>query len=304
MPSDHLSLVLINANVITLDPALPQAQAVAVANGRIEAVGSNAELNRLASGKAQVIDCRGLTLLPGFNDAHCHLPGLARRLQDLDCRPGRVHCMADLQIAIRDRAASLAAGVWLRGWGYDELGLDERRHPNRHDLDAAADDRPIWLEHRSGHAAVLNSAGLAAAGVHRETPDPPGGVIERDPATGEPTGVLYEMHGFLRQRLGNIRSPREIEEGMSAVKDLLNNYGITSVQDAGPDNGIDRWRTFARLQAAGTLSCRVTMMAGVHRLVEFSGAGLANGLGDEKLRVGHAKIMLTLTSGRLGAITR
>ena len=182
--------------------------------------------------------------------------------------------------------------------------------PTVGNLDAAAPSHPVWLEHRSGHASALNSRALQLAGIHRETPDPPGGVIERDPVTGEPTGTLFEMRSFLRQRLGNTRSPQEFENGMRAAGQLLNSYGITSVQDAGADNGIDRWRAFRQLQSDGALSCRITMFVGVERLNELSaipspfGGGLgwgrpAFGSGDRWLRLGHAKIMLTLTSGAL-----
>ena len=299
MPADRITLAMINANVLTMDPAQSRAEAVAVAGGRIATVGSNADVRCVASERTKVIDCRGLTLLPGINDAHCHLPGLARRLQDLDCRPDRFPTIVELQAAIRAWSAALPAERWVRGWGYDDLGLVERRHPNRSDLDAAAPDRPVWLEHRSGHAAVLNGRGLELAGVRRETPDPSGGVIERDPFTGEPTGVLYEMHGFLRQRIGGVRTSREFEDGMRAVNALLNSYGITSAQDAGADNGLDRWRMFSRLQASGVLSCRITMFAGINRLGELNEVGLSFGAGNEYLRLGHAKIVLTLTSGTL-----
>ena len=147
-----------------------------------------------------------------------------------------------------------------RGTPSQPLGPGRRRLPLT----------PVWLEHRSGHASILNSRALQLAGICRQTPDPPGGVIERDPATGEPTGVLFEMRHYLHQRLGSTRSPQEFEEGMSAVGQLLNRYGITSVQDAGADNGIERWRTFRQLQSAGALSCSITMFAGAERLNEFA----------------------------------
>ena len=275
------------------------AQAVAVAGERIAAVGGNSHIRPLASAWTQIIDCQGLTLLPGFNDAHCHLPGLARRLQDLDCSPQRAPSISALQALVRQWAESRPAGSWVRGYGYDDRQLSEGRHPKRWELDTAAPRHPVWLDHRSGHAIALNSRALALAGIHRETPDPPGGVIERDPATGEPTGTLFEMRPFLRQRLGNTRSAQDFENGMRASGQLLNSYGITSVQDAGADNGIERWHTFQRLLSVGALRCRVTMFAGAERLDELASAGLPYGSGDDWLRLGHAKIMLTLTTGAL-----
>ena len=282
-----------------MDPDRPRAEAVAVAGSRIAAVGSNADIRRLASASASTIDCQGRTLLPGFNDAHIHLPGLARRLQDLDCSPQRAPSVPDLQLLIRRRTESLPSGGWVRGFGYDDLRLSQRRHPDRQDLDAVAPNNPVWLQHRSGHASVLNSLALEAAGIHRETPDPPGGIIEREPATGEPTGVLIDCESLLRQRLGRIRSTEEFDQGMRAVGQLLASYGITSVQDAGADNGVDRWETLRRLQSDRALPCRITMFAGIRRLNEVADAGLSCGSGDDKLRLGHAKIMLTLASGKL-----
>ena len=213
----------------------------------------------MAGAGARVVDCGGLTLLPGFNDAHCHLPGLARRLQDLDCSPGALlgvsgaggaslgalrgrasmealrgrASMESLRAVVRGRALGLARGAWVRGFGYDDLGMVEGRHPSRWDLDLAAPEHPVWLEHRSGHAAALNSLALGLAGIGGDTPDPPGGVIERDGATGEPTGALLEMRAFLRRRLGTVRSRGDFDAGMREVGRLLSGYGITSAQDAG-----------------------------------------------------------------------
>ena len=282
----------------------PRSEAVAVADDCIVAVGSNSDIRHLSSVHTQIVDCHGLTLLPGFNDAHCHLPGLARRLLDLDCSPRALSrigapSIEALLALLRQWATAHPGGGWVRGHGYDDLGMADRRHPNRWDLDAAAPSRPVWLEHRSGHASALNSRALELAVIHRETPDPPGGVIERDTATSEPTGVLFEMRSFLRQRLGNTRSSREFEEGMRAAGQLLGSYGITSAQDAGADNGLEQWRAFRRLQSGGALPCRITMFAGVERLDELTGEGLTFGSGDDRLRLGHVKIMLTLTAGAL-----
>ena len=310
-----VSLTLLNAGVLTMQRDRPRAEAVAVAEDRIVAVGSNADIRRLSSNHTRIVDCHGLTLLPGFNDAHCHVPGLARRLQDLDCNPQRAPSIPALLALVRKWAAARPLGSWVRGHGYDDLRMAEGRHPNRWELDTAAPSHPVWLEHRSGHASTLNSRALELADIHRETPDPPSGVIERDPATGEPTGTLFEMRSFLRQRLGNTRSPRDFQDGMRAAGQLLNSYGITSVQDAGADNGIERWRSFRQLQSDGALSCRITMFAGVERLDELAAipspsgvgpgwGGSAFGLGDCWLRLGHAKIMLTLTSGVLSPSPR
>ncbi len=299
MSTGDVTLALVNATVLTIQRDRPKAEAVAVAEDRILAVGSNSDIRRLSSTHTQIVDCHGLTLLPGFNDAHCHLPGLARRFQDLDCSPERAPSISALVALVRKWVAARPAGGWVRGHGYDDLRMAGGRHPNRWDLDVAAPENPVWLEHRSGHASVLNSRALELAGIHRETPDPLGGVIERHPMTGEPTGTLFEMRSFLRQRLGNTRSPQEFEEGMRAAGQLLNRYGITSVQDAGAENGLERWHSLRQLQSSSALSCRITMFAGAERLGELAREGMTFGSGNRWLRLGHAKIVLTLTSGAL-----
>ena len=294
-----VSLKLVNAEVLTLDRSRPRAEAVACNGERIVAVGSSSDIGGLPSRGADIIDCKGLTLLPGFNDAHCHLPGLARRLQDLDCSPQYAPSIASLRERVRQRASSLLPGAWVRGFGYDDLEMAEGRHPDRHDLDSASPDHPVWLEHRSGHASVLNSAALELAGISIDTPDPPGGLIEREAATGEPTGRLFEAQALLRKRLGNIRDPRDFRDGMRAVDRLLLGYGITSAQDAGADNSVERWLTLESLQRAGILSGRITMFAGIGRLEELRDHGLEYGHSANRLRLGHGKIMCTLTAGTL-----
>ena len=291
--------MLVNANAVTMDSGCAGAQAVAVAGDRIVAVGGDDELRHLATANTKIVDCQGLTLLPGFIDSHCHMLALARTLQDLDCRPENVSSIPELQGLLRSRTQSLPAGRWVRGHGYDDLSLAEQRHPTRWDLDAAAPDHPVRLDHRSGHAAVLNSLGLQLAGIHQETPDPVAGIIERAPGTGEPTGVLLEMSGLLRERLGNVRSWPDLEAGGRAASRQLLSYGVTSVQDAGADNGIERWTTFQRLQASGSLGPRTTMFAGAERMGEFLRAGMRWGDGGHGLRLGHVKVMLTLTTGAL-----
>jgi predicted amidohydrolase YtcJ len=297
-PLPHADLLLTNARVLTLERRQPQAQAVAIGGDTILAVGSAAGTARWRGPGTQVIDCRDLTLLPGLVDAHCHLLALAGSLMGVDCSPTVVGSIAQLQGEIRRRAQQTPHGAWIRGYGYDQRSLAEGRHPTRWELDAAAPGHPVRLEHRSGHAVALNSPALALAGIHRDTPDPPEGVIQRDEASGEPTGVLLEMAAFLRRRLGKTRDPDVLDQGITRMNHKLLEYGITSAQDAGPGNGLERWETFKELKDSGRLESRITMMAGARAVGELA-AGLAWGRGNEDLSLGHAKIMLTMTTGDL-----
>ena len=293
-----VSLILVNARVFTLDPQSPTATAVAIAGERIAAVGDTADIAALRGPGTEIIDCDGLSLIPGLNDAHTHVLATAASLSALDCRSPGIDSVTKLLAAIRDRAAALPPGRWIRGYGLDPSDLRERRYPTRQELDTVTPGHPVRLEHSSGHAASLNTRGLDAAGIGAETPDPPDGVIVRDD-NGDPTGLLLEMGGYLRQRLGRTRSSEELEAGVSHLSERLISYGVTSVQDAGPENSPDQLETFRVLTTRQIFRPRVTMMVGVGKLAEVVGAGLGWGDGDDWLRIGHAKIILTFTTGQL-----
>ena len=277
----------------------PVAEAVAVQGPTILAVGSRHFIAALSGPDTRTIDCQGMTLLPGFIDAHCHVLATAAALQGVDCGPPAVSSIQDLQQAVRERANEIPQEEWVRGFGYDDLALRERRHPNRWDLDLAAPNHPVRLEHRSGHATVMNSLALAQAGINRNSPEPVEGVIQREDATGEPTGLLLEMAGFLAERLGDLRNEDDQAEGVSHLSRRLLSYGITSVQDAGPHNNPHRWTAFEKLRTSGRFAPRITMMAGSPYLNDFSAEGLTWGSGNQWLRLGHLKVMLTLTTGEL-----
>jgi predicted amidohydrolase YtcJ len=296
--TEHADLLLLNARVLTLEAERPVAGAVAISGEIIQAVGSPSELEGLRGPDTRVIDGQGNTLLPGLIDAHCHLLALASSLAGLDCGPPGVGSIGDLQQQVRSQAQNLAPGNWIRGFGYDQLALAEGRHLTRWDLDQAAPAHPVRLDHRGGHASVLNSLALEIAGISRETVDPVDGVIERD-ASGEPTGLLLELGGFLRNRLGAAPEPEQSAERLRRLNQKLLSCGLTSVQDAGPDNDLARWEVFQEIIRSGQLDCRVTMLAGARYLPEFAAAGLGWGTGDDRLRLGHAKVMLTLTTGVL-----
>ena len=298
--SSHAAdLLLFNAKVVSLEPGIPVADAVAVAGETILAVGPGKELVKLAGPGSRRIDCRGLTLIPGLIDAHLHLLALAAARHGLDCSPQAVSSIRELLELVRGQAEGTPAARWVRAFGYDHLSLNEGRHPTRWELDSAASHHPVRLDHRSGHATVLNSPGLQMAGIDKDTPDPVDGVIDRVEVTGEPTGLLLDAAAFLRQRLGPSADPAELEERIGQLSQTLLSYGITSVQDAGPGNDFSRWETFRSLGESGRLMCRTTMMAGIAHFAEFREAGLRWGNGDDRLRLGHSKIMLTLATGHL-----
>ena len=288
--------VILNTIAITMDPLVPSAQAVAVLQDRILAVGSDEDIRRLASPDTQIIDGQGLTMLPGFIDSHIHLLSLARTTQELDCSPQKASCISEISHRVFELARIVPPGEWVRCYGYDDVMIDEHRHPTRHDLDEISPRHPVRLDHRSGHASVLNSLGLKMLGINSETPDPIEGVIDRDD-NGEPTGVMFEMSSYLSRCTDFGRSRNKILQGVTAANRLLLSHNITSVQDAGHENGPERWQAFRDLTESGALQIRITMMAG--QRAKLLDAGLSLGFGNHQLRLGHVKIMLTMSTGAL-----
>lgn len=288
-----------NAALLTMDPTRPRAQAVLVRDDRIEWVGMDADAP--AGSADRVIDCGGATLIPGLNDAHIHLLAYASSLSHLDMSRGRAASIGDIQALIRDRAGAMPPGRWVRGRGYDEAYLAEGRHPMRWDLDAATLEYPVRLDHRSGHALVLNSRGLELAGIGPDTPDPPDGVIERD-ESGQPTGLLLEMGGYISNRLREHSDAAELRKSLEEACCNLLQWGVTSLQDASPENDLARWETLKGMQVEGVIRQCLTVMPGIRHLRSFVDSGLSfslDGSGDHRCWLGHAKLMVTMTTGAI-----
>jgi predicted amidohydrolase YtcJ len=222
--------------IITMAPTAPAAEAVAVAGGRIVAVGSRAAVMRHRTDGTRVVELGTAALLPGFIDAHGHVTATASTLSlaDLSAPPvGEVRNIADLQAALRRFIAErrLAPGTVVVGRGYDDAQLAERRHPDRDDLDAVSTDHPILIAHVSGHLAAANSAMLRLAGIDAAAADPDGGVIRRRPGSREPNGVLEESAFSLARGKIPLPGPEDALKDLSLALRYYASMGVTSVQD-------------------------------------------------------------------------
>jgi predicted amidohydrolase YtcJ len=176
--------------LLTIDRARPRATALAVLGGRIVAVGEGDELRRHLRAD-RVVSLQGRTVVPGFQDAHNHMPAFGMGLGDIPLSSPPIAGVADIVAAVKARAARQPAGSWIIGAGYDQNKLAERRHPTAAELDAAAPDHLVWLRHTSGHMCVVGGRVLDAIGIEGVRV-PEGGVVERD-AAGRPTGLLQEQ---------------------------------------------------------------------------------------------------------------
>jgi len=281
-------LILYNGNFWTVDPRNPRAEAVAISSGRFLAIGKNQEVLALAAGSAKKIDLGGKTVLPGFIDAHSH-PAEAGidHLRMVDCD---LRSIAAILAALRQRAAQIPPNQWVLGFKYDDTKSAEGRALTLKDLDDAIPDHPVFVEHRGGHTAWVNSLALKMAKVDANTPDPSGGQYDRDPSTHQLTGHLREnaKTGFQALIPSNFTRD-DHREGVKLIGRMMTKTGITSVTDAfgSPDD----LRAYQDARDAGDLPLRIYCHIGSQFIDQMLAAGVRTGLGDEWVRVGAQKCL-------------
>ena len=285
-----------NGTILTMDSGGSQAQALAVRGETILAVGSDAEIMALADPHTVVTDLRGRTMLPGFIDGHSHFvsAGLMAATQlDLSSPPvGGVKNIAEIKGLIRAKAAETPKGEWILGFGYDDTGLEDKRHPLASDIDEVAPEHPVLLRHVSGHLSACNGLALAKANYTKDTPDPVGGVIRRD-EHGNPNGVLEEPPAR-EPVFRHIPAPTEADwmEGIKAACAAYTAKGVTTAQDGFTATG--DWGALKRAHELGLLRNRVQILPGVSRMdintfnTHVSGTQLT---ADGKISLGAAKLL-------------
>lgn len=280
-------LILYNANLITVNPAQPSAQALAILGDRLMAVGSNREIQRLATASTKKINMGGKTITPGFIDAHSHpLTAGKGHLRSLDAD---LRSIKAIQEAVREKARNTPPGGWVSAFKYDDTKTADGRMINRHDLDAAAPDHPVEIWHRGGHSVYVNSRALALLGYNRNTPDPEGGKIERDPETGDLTGRLLETaYAPLGELNPEHFTKEDNREAVKLISQLMTKSGVTSVTDA--YGSADSLVSYQDACQAGDLSLRIYCLIGTSRVDKMIDAGLRTGFGDEWVRVGGMKM--------------
>lgn len=256
-------LIYHNGVILTVNDALPKAEAVAIGNGKILAVGTTDVVLKTKGDSTKLIDLKGRTMLPGFVDAHGHVMGggLQALSANLLAPPdGEVKDIASLQQTLRDWIATNKAEVdkiqLVIGFGYDNAQLAERRHPVREELDAISTDLPIVLIHQSGHLISVNSKALEIGGITEKTPNPNGGVIQRRPNGNEPNGVLEETAAFpllvkLLERVGSEGASTFVRAGA----ELWARFGYTTAQDGRTMPGA--LKTLKEVAASGDLKIDV-----------------------------------------------
>lgn len=257
--------ILVNGNILTVDRRDSVQQAIAISGKHILAVGTTADIEKLAGPETEVIDLAGRTVTPGLLDAHAHFAqGGLSRLRNINLGFPNVKNIPDIVALVAERNATLGKGDWIIGRGWDEGKLEELRYVYASDIEPVSGNRPAWLVHTMGHYGVANGLAMALAGIDQQTPDPPGGVIDRD-EEGRPTGVLKESAMGLVTR--HIPPPKEDDkrEAIRQMAQAFNSECMTGAKDPGIGWGLggnfsdalNAWEAYQDVLAEGALSVRI-----------------------------------------------
>lgn len=286
---------VVTGTIITMDPARPSAQAMAISNGRIVKIGTRADCKAAVDPQHTEFNYRGGAVIPGLIDSHNHMlaTGLQQQLADLS----RCRSVGDIQRALCEYAANHPHVPWIvcgQGWHVEHLR--ENRYPSRAELDQACPDRPVYLP-RIYHAAAVNSRALQLAGVTRDTPDPPGGKVVRD-ADGEPTGLLLEAPAMrLVDRLVPAVTESQQRKALESIQRAYLEAGVCGVIEPGLQ--ADEIRLYQELRSSGDLHVRTVAMPlapdpGTSPDFDawLSGWTGKTGTGDTRLKLGGIKVFL------------
>jgi len=301
---------LVTARAIhTADAADTTATAMLTDRGRIVALGTAAECEDVAARAGltpERIDLGDAVVVPGFVDAHAHPLMFGQMMTWVDCGPEKAGSIPEIVALLKAAAAELPAGRPVRGYGYEQRNLAEKRHPTRFELDEVATDREVYLMNASGHGGVVNSYTLQAGGVDRDTPDPDGGEFFRD-ADGELTGelsdaacnILTGVHGVKIGHHGpNFHLADEPEEHLRQLDAATQRFlagGVTSIGDCQVTRR--EFDMYLRLAEAGRLELRVSMYLLSHLLDEALEMGLVGQFGNAHLSFAGIKFYADGTLG-------
>jgi predicted amidohydrolase YtcJ len=291
-------LILFNGKIRSFAADNAIEEAVACAGGRIVATGKSDQVRRLAGPDTQFVDLQGRTAIPGLTDTHVHLSekGTAE-MELIDCRDfyTDVHSIADILERLAKRAAQTPKGSWLVAHGspMQDFRLTDKRFPDKHDLDRAIPDHLVSISF-GAHITVGNSKALEAAKITRDTPDPAGGAIHKNPQTGEPTGELHERAQLILKKVAPEFNYLQLKDGIVFALNQCLQRGVTTVHDIVRSG--EPVRAYQEICREGRMPARVSILPrviesniGSRSLIEL---GLTTGFGNEWLRVGGVKMSI------------
>jgi len=284
--------VFLNGQVVTVDTENRIMEAVAVKGNQILAVGTTEEIKRLIHADTKIVDLQGKSLLPGFIDSHLHITIYGTNKLGVDCKARGIQSVSELLDTLREQALKTPPGEWVRACGFDENFMLEKRYPTLAELDEISMNHPIFVMRTCAHHSVVNSCAMGLAQYDRDTPDPQGGRIDRD-ESGALTGFLVETAHMKMFELAAFNEA-EYKKGLRmASKDFVA-AGITSVHDAG-GYGPENYRAMQKAVQAGDVKVRIyAIICSLNQSEDFVrkmiDAGLVTGTGDNRFRIGPAKV--------------
>jgi hypothetical protein len=305
-------LVLLHGKIWTGEPASPPgarpapakfAEGVAITNGRVLAVGSDAQIQGYIGSNTQVVDLKGRLAVPGMIDSHAHFISGGFQLLSVDLKDARNE--EEFIRRIGEKAKTLGPGRWLQGGDWDEQAWASAKLPTRQMIDPVTGNNPAFLSRYDGHAVLANSLAIKLAGVTRATPDPVGGLIVRD-AAGEPTGVFKDGAQGLIARVIPPPTEAEMKEALHAALTEAARVGLTSVHSITVDG--DSWngsftgeiQLLRRAELEGWLTCRMYEIVPITRWEKLRDAGISRNMGDDFIKLGALK---AFADGSLGSAT-
>ena len=302
LAQDEATFVLTNGRIMTMDNRYPRAEALAVRGETIIAAGTVEDIQGLVGPDSVVLDAQGRLVVPGFNDSHSHFSGGARLLRSLNLYG--VDSLERVLELVKEKVDRAQPGEWITGSRYDHTLWGEE-WPTRFDLDKVAPDNPVRLGRASGHSVWVNSLALELSGITKDTENPAAGEVQKDPNTGEPTGILLETAASLVRsgggRRGGGQGNTTPEQRRQRQKDdLVNGFrhaaqlGVTTVQTSSSTGEMDVVR---ELKEEGKLTLRWTGWYGLGSARRLAEQGLRTGQGDDWVRVGFLKGYIDGTLG-------
>jgi predicted amidohydrolase YtcJ len=297
-PLAYPDLILFNGRIRTFDAAASVCEALACSGARIVTTGNSDDMRNLAGPDTRMIDLDGRTAIPGLTDTHVHLSEKGTAEMELvDCRDfyTEVHSVADILDRLAKRAAETPAGSWIVAHGspMQDFRMKDKRYPDRHDLDRACSDHLVSISF-GAHVTIGNSRALELAKITRETPDPAGGMIHKDPQTGEPTGELHERAQLILRKVTPTFDYVQLKDGIVFALNQCLERGVTTVHDIVRSG--EPVRAYQEVAREGRLHARVSLLPrviesdiGSRSLIEL---GLNTGFGNEWLRIGGVKMSI------------
>ena len=287
-----MDIIFYNGKINTLNEAGKVCSAVGVTNGKIAAIGSDAELQSLSVPKTETIDLKGAVMFPGFMEAHNHLSIYAYLLDGIDLSPTKAQRMDDILELVKSETLKTPPGTWIKGSRYAEYFLAENRHPTKTDLDRVSPDHPVIVYHTSFHACVLNSMALDKMGITGDTQTPQGGIIEKDDS-GQPTGVLHDqamLDVFNKLFLADLAA-LSITQRVALCSRATENYAELGLVFAADALVVPQTlHMYQETLAAGQLKIRIYTMNYTLTAESLTGSQIKTGFGSDRLRIGPIKI--------------